>query len=60
MEYEDKLIEPNESEFIIIPKGIKNRPIADEEVHLHLSEPTTILNTGDVKNEMTLESPEKT
>ena len=59
MEYEDKLLELNEGEFIIIPKGVKHRPIADDEVHLLLFEPSTILNTGDVKNELTLESPER-
>jgi mannose-6-phosphate isomerase-like protein (cupin superfamily) len=59
MQYEDKLIALNEGEFIIIPKGVKHRPIADEEVHLLLFEPATILNTGDVRNELTLESPEK-
>jgi mannose-6-phosphate isomerase-like protein (cupin superfamily) len=59
MEYEDKLIELKEGEFIIIPKGVKHRPIADEEVHLLLFEPATILNTGDVRNELTLESPER-
>ncbi|MGA2406457.1 MAG: cupin domain-containing protein [Bacteroidales bacterium] len=59
MEYEDKLIELNEGEFVIIPKGVKHRPKADKEVHLLLFEPATILNTGNVRNELTLESPEK-
>jgi mannose-6-phosphate isomerase-like protein (cupin superfamily) len=59
MEYEDKLIELNEGEFVIIPKGVRHRPIADEEVHLLLFEPQTILNTGDVRNELTIDSPEK-
>lgn len=47
----------NEGEFIIIPKGVKHRPIADIETHLLLFEPETILNTGDVRNELALESP---
>ena len=59
IEYEDKLIELNEGEFLIIPRGIKHRPIADQEVHLLLFEPATILNTGDVRNELTLDSPER-
>jgi mannose-6-phosphate isomerase-like protein (cupin superfamily) len=59
MEHEDQLTELSEGEFIIIPKGTKHRPIADEEVHLLLFEPATILNTGNVRNELTLESPDK-
>jgi len=59
MEYEDKIIDLTEGEFIIIPRGVKHRPIADEEVHLLLFEPASTVNTGDVKNELTLESPER-
>jgi mannose-6-phosphate isomerase-like protein (cupin superfamily) len=59
MDYGDKIIDINEGEFIIIPKGIKHRPIADTETHLLLFEPETTLNTGDVRNELTLESPER-
>jgi mannose-6-phosphate isomerase-like protein (cupin superfamily) len=59
IEYEDKWIELDEGEFIIIPKGVKHRPIANEEVHLLLFEPATILNTGDVRNELTLDAPER-
>lgn len=33
-------------------------PVAEEEVHVMLIEPRTTLNTGDVKNDKTLESLE--
>jgi len=59
IEYENFIVELRQGEFIIIPKGVKHCPIADDEVHLLLFEPATILNTGDVKNELTLETPEK-
>ena len=59
MDYGDRTVEVKEGEFIVIPKGTKHRPIADEEAHLLLFEPETILNTGDVKNELTLDSPER-
>ena len=45
----------NEGELCIIPKGIKHMPVADEEVHVMLIEPKTTLNTGDVKNERTVD-----
>jgi len=59
MDYGDKIIDVKEGEFIIIPKGIKHRPIADIETHLLLFEPDSILNTGNVRNELTLDSPQR-
>jgi mannose-6-phosphate isomerase-like protein (cupin superfamily) len=50
-------IEPGE--FIIIPHGVEHKPMADEEVHLVLLEPKTTLNTGSVRNEMTVEELER-
>src|SRR6187455_1890489 len=55
MEFRDKIITINEGEFIIVPRGVEHRPNAKEEVHVVLFEPGTTLNTGNVKNEMTLE-----
>jgi mannose-6-phosphate isomerase-like protein (cupin superfamily) len=43
-------------EFIIVPKGVEHMPIADEEVHVMLLEPKSTLNTGNVRNERTLET----
>lgn len=48
--------EINEGEFIIIPKGIYHKPIAEEEVQIMLFEPATTLNTGNLINEYTVES----
>ena len=35
-----------EGEFIIVPRGVEHRPVADEEAHVLLFEPATTLNTG--------------
>jgi mannose-6-phosphate isomerase-like protein (cupin superfamily) len=43
-----------EGEFIVIPKGVEHRPVAAEEVHVMLFEPTSTLNTGNVRNAMTV------
>ncbi len=59
MDYGDKITEVNEGEFIIVPKGTDHRPVADSEAHLLLFEPETTLNTGNIRNELTVESPEK-
>lgn len=44
-----------EGEFLIIPKGVEHMPVAQEEVHVMLIEPKSTLNTGDVRNEKTVE-----
>lgn len=49
----DIWLEPGE--FVIIPKGVEHLPIAEEEVHLVLLEPKSTLNTGNLKNERTVE-----
>ncbi len=42
-----------EGEFVIIPRGVEHKPVAEEEAHVLLFEPKTVLNTGDVTNELT-------
>ncbi len=59
IEFRDKTIELNEGEFIIVPKGIEHKPVADEEVEVMLFEPMTTLNTGNTKGELTRENLEK-
>ena len=59
MDYGDKMVEIKEGEFIIVPRGVDHRPIADSEVHILLFEPDTTLNTGNIRNELTVDSPEK-
>ena len=53
MEYRDTTIVVNENEFLIVPRGVEHRPVADEEVSVMLFEPATTLNTGNVENEFT-------
>ena len=53
MEMRDKNVELNEGEFIIIPKGVEHKPVANEEVEVLLFEPATTLNTGDKRTEIT-------
>jgi mannose-6-phosphate isomerase-like protein (cupin superfamily) len=44
-----------QGEFIIVPRGVEHRPVADQEVEVMLFEPATTLNTGNVRNERTIE-----
>ncbi|HEV8270169.1 MAG TPA: hypothetical protein VGQ04_02625 [Chitinophagaceae bacterium] len=59
MKFRDKTVTINEGEFIIVPRGIEHRPNAKEEVRVVLFEPGTTLNTGNVKNQMTVENLRK-
>lgn len=59
MELEGRSVTVNEGEYIIIPKGVEHKPVADEEVHVMLFEPASTLNTGNVKNEFTKEKLQK-
>jgi quercetin dioxygenase-like cupin family protein len=48
-------IQLNEGQFFIIPKGVEHLPVAKEECHVMLFEPKSVLNTGNVINEKTVE-----
>ena len=43
-----------EGEFIIVPRGVEHRPVADEEAEVLLFEPASTLNTGNVHDKFTV------
>ena len=53
MEFRDRHVWIEEGEFIVVPRGVEHRPIAEEEAHVLLFEPASTLNTGDVRDELT-------
>jgi len=55
MELRDGTIELGPGDFVIVPRGVEHRPVADEEVEVMLFEPASTLNTGNVRNERTLD-----
>ena len=54
MEFRDRHVWLEEGEFLIVPRGVEHRPIAEEEAHVLLFEPSSTLNTGNVQNERTV------
>src|SRR5712692_1576009 len=42
-----------EGEFMVVPRGLEHRPVAEEEAWILLFEPASTLNTGNVQNELT-------
>ena len=59
MEFRDRHVWLEEGEFLIVPRGVEHRPVAEQEVHVLLFEPAGTLNTGDVRGEMTVHEPER-
>lgn len=51
----DRNLWVREGEFVIIPRGVEHCPVAGEEVHVLLIEPKSTVNTGNVRNERTVE-----
>lgn len=57
MDFRDCAMWLEEGEFLIVPRGVEHCPVAEEEVHVLLFEPASTLNTGNVRNERTVDQP---
>lgn len=55
----DKTVELTEGEMFVVPRGVEHKPVAEEEVHALLFEPASTVNTGNVRNEKTIDDPER-
>ncbi|MFD1095442.1 cupin domain-containing protein [Salegentibacter chungangensis] len=55
MMYRDREETIEEGEFIIVPRGVEHKPVAEKEVSVMLFEPASTLNTGNTQNERTRE-----
>ena len=50
----------NEGEFVVVPRGVEHCPLAEtDDTHVVLIEPKTTLNTGNVRNERTVDEIER-
>ena len=55
----DRDIWLEEGEFVIVPRGVEHKPIAEEEALVLLLEPKSTLNTGNVRDEKTVADVER-
>ncbi len=55
----DRDIWLEEGEFVIVPRGVEHKPIAEEEALVLLLEPKSTLNTGNVRDEKTIAGLER-
>lgn len=58
MRFRDEVVEVGEGEIIIVPRGVEHLPVAEEEVHVMLVEPKSTVNTGNIRDERTIDAPE--
>jgi len=59
MEFRDRAVELQQGEFIVVPRGTDHRPVAEEEVAVLLFEPSATLNTGNVRDQRTVDRPQR-
>ena len=56
IEFEDRTIELSEGEMLVVPKGVRHKPYAEEECKVMLVEPRGVVNTGDAGDELTADN----
>ena len=54
--YED--VHLDEGEFLIVPRGLAHKPVAERETHILMFEPANTLNTGNVQGDRTIPAVE--
>ena len=60
MQFRDLSRDVGPGEFIIVPRGVEHCPLAlTDEVHVVLLEPKMTVNTGNVRNERTVEQEQR-
>ena len=52
----DRDVALGQGQFVVIPRGVEHMPVAVEEVHVMLLEPTSTLNTGDAPGNRTVDA----
>ena len=56
IEFEDRTIALSEGEMLVVPKGVRHKPYAEEECKVMLVEPRGVVNTGDTGDELTADN----
>jgi len=54
MHLKDKVVTINKGEFLIVPRGVEHKPVAEKEVEIMLFEPAGTVNTGNIIDEKTV------
>ncbi|MFC2029797.1 cupin domain-containing protein [Chloroflexota bacterium] len=57
IELRDRKVELLPGEFLVVPRGIEHKPVAEDEAQIILFEPGGTLNTGNVRGPRTVDAP---
>ena len=58
IQFRDREVRLQAGEFLIVPRGVAHRPVADEQCKVLLLEPVATVNTGSAPGDRTVEQPE--
>ena len=58
IEFRDGDVKLEAGDLYVVPRGIEHRPVAENECHVLVIEPSTTVNTGDAGGPMTVDAPE--
>ena len=50
LEFRDRVVQLNQGQLIVVPRGVEHRPVAESEVEVLLFEPAGVVNTGEVQD----------
>ena len=50
IEFRDRVVELDPGEFVIVPRGVEHRTVADQEAEVLVFEPAATRNTGNVED----------
>ena len=59
MDFRDRQVWLEPGEFLIVPRGVEHRPVADDEVSVLLFEPAGTVNTGNATDDRTRNTLER-
>ena len=59
MDFRDRQVWLERGEFLIVPRGVEHRPVADDEVSVLLFEPAGTVNTGNATDDRTRNTLER-
>ena len=52
-QFDTEIIEVNEREMIVVPKGVDHKPTLEDEYQIMLVEPKGVLNTSNIERNLT-------
>jgi mannose-6-phosphate isomerase-like protein (cupin superfamily) len=58
MHYREEVVTIGPGELVVVPHGVEHRPVAPDGARVLIFEPVSTLNTGNVRSERTVDSPE--